>query len=156
MTPRTPLLLPLVLSALPAPMAVHAQDAGFPVSISHAFGTTTITEKPQRIATVNSGNHEVPLTLGIVPVGMAAANYGDADGDGMLPWVAETLTELGADAPILFDEGDGIDFEAVAATEPDVILAAYSGLTQAIMTRCRRSRRSSPIPTGPGPRNGGR
>src|SRR5690606_10525222 len=37
----------------------------------------------------------------------------------------------GAAAPVLFDEGDGIDFEAVAATRPDVILAAYSGLTRA-------------------------
>ncbi len=31
---------------------------------------------------------------------------------------------------MLFDETDGIDFEAVANTNPDVILAAYSGLTQ--------------------------
>jgi iron complex transport system substrate-binding protein len=45
--------------------------------------------------------------------------------------VAERLDELGAETPVLFDETDGIDFEAVAATEPDVILAAYSGLSQA-------------------------
>src|SRR5690606_19021634 len=38
--------------------------------------------------------------------------------------------ELDAETPVLFDETDGIDFEAVAETEPDVILAAYSGLTQ--------------------------
>ena len=31
---------------------------------------------------------------------------------------------------MLFDETDGIDFEAVADTQPDVILASYSGLTQ--------------------------
>ncbi|WP_188714527.1 iron-siderophore ABC transporter substrate-binding protein [Paracoccus acridae] len=103
----------------------------FPVSIPHAFGTTVISAKPQRVATVASGNHEVPLALGVVPVGMAAANYGDDDGDGLLPWVAGRLGELGAEPPVLFDEGDGIDFEAVAATRPDVILAAYSGLTQA-------------------------
>ncbi|MTE00725.1 ABC transporter substrate-binding protein [Paracoccus sp. YIM 132242] len=106
-----------------------AQD--YPLVIPHAFGTTTIADKPQRIATVNSGNHEVPLALGVVPVGMAAANYGDDDGDGVLPWVEERLAELAAGTPVLFDEGDGIDFEAVAATEPDVILAAYSGLTRA-------------------------
>ena len=103
----------------------------FPVSIPHAFGETVIPAKPQRVATVASGNHEVPLALGVVPVGMAAANYGDDDGDGLLPWVAGRLGELGAEPPVLFDEGDGIDFEAVAATRPDVILAAYSGLTQA-------------------------
>lgn len=102
----------------------------YPIVIKHAFGTTTIEKKPERIATVAWANHEVPLALGIVPVGMAAANFGDDDGDGLLPWVSERLKELGADNPVLFDEGDGIDFEAVAATSPDVILASYSGLSQ--------------------------
>jgi iron complex transport system substrate-binding protein len=61
---------------------------------------------------------------------MAAANFGDDDGDGLLPWVSERLEELDAEVPVLFDETDGIDFEAVADTDPDVILAGYSGLTQ--------------------------
>ncbi|MFV0534428.1 MAG: ABC transporter substrate-binding protein [Cumulibacter sp.] len=82
-----------------------AQDGFTPVEIEHAYGTTMIEAKPERIATVNWANHEVPLALGVVPVGMGAANFGD-------------------------DNGDGIDFDAVNETEPDVILAAYSGLTQ--------------------------
>ncbi|MEV4174264.1 iron-siderophore ABC transporter substrate-binding protein [Nonomuraea sp. NPDC049709] len=102
----------------------------FPMTIKHALGTTTIEAKPQRVATVNWANHEAPLALGVVPVGMAAANFGDDDGDGLLPWVEERLEELKAGKPVLFDETDGIDFEAVADTKPDVILAAYSGLTQ--------------------------
>ncbi|MCZ2819766.1 iron-siderophore ABC transporter substrate-binding protein [Modestobacter sp. VKM Ac-2977] len=101
-----------------------------PITVEHAFGTTTIESEPERVATVNWANHEVPLALGVVPVGMAAANFGDDDGDGMLPWVSERLEELGGETPVLFDETDGIDFEAVADTDPDVILAAYSGLTQ--------------------------
>jgi iron complex transport system substrate-binding protein len=101
-----------------------------PVTIEHALGTTTIESKPERVATVNWANHEVPLALGVVPVGMAAANFGDDDGDGLLPWVSERLEELDAEPPVLFDETDGIDFEAVADTGPDVILAGYSGLTQ--------------------------
>ncbi|MDK1361338.1 iron-siderophore ABC transporter substrate-binding protein [Arthrobacter sp. zg-Y1219] len=109
----------------------EATAAAFaPITIEHALGTTTIETKPERVATVNWANHEVPLALGIVPVGMAAANFGDDDGDGILPWVEEKLEELGGEAPVLFDENDGIDFEAVAETKPDVILAAYSGLTQ--------------------------
>lgn len=108
-----------------------ADDSGFtPITIEHALGTTTIESEPVRVATVNWANHEVPLALGVVPVGMAAANFGDDDGDGLLPWVSEKLDELGAETPVLFDETDGIDFEAVADTQPDVILAAYSGLTQ--------------------------
>nr|WP_240532546.1 iron-siderophore ABC transporter substrate-binding protein [Agrobacterium albertimagni] len=111
-------------------MAFAAEEARFPLELSHALGQTTVPAKPQRVATVAWANHEVPLALGIVPVGMAAANFGDDDGDGLLPWVSERLKSLGADAPVLFDEGDGIDFEAVAGTAPDVILAAYSGLSQ--------------------------
>lgn len=123
-----PILLLQGLMGIPA----SAEDKpAFPVEITHAFGTTVISEKPVRVATVAWANHEVPLALGIVPVGMAAANFGDDDGDGVLPWVTERLKELGTETPALFDEGDGIDFEAVAATEPDVILAAYSGLSQA-------------------------
>lgn len=101
-----------------------------PITIEHALGTTEIQEEPERIATVNWANHEVPLALDVVPVGMAEANFGDDDGNGVLPWVEEKLEELQADTPVLFDETDGIDFEAVADTNPDVILAGYSGLTQ--------------------------
>lgn len=101
----------------------------FPVSIKHALGTTVIPDKPKRVATVNWANDEVPLALGVVPVGMAKANFGDDDADGVLPWTEKRLEELGAKTPVLFDETDGIDFEAVADTKPDVILASYSGLT---------------------------
>ena len=107
-----------------------APTAQFPLTIEHALGETTIEAKPERVATVAWANHEVPLALGVVPVGMGEANFGDDDGDGLLPWVEERLEELDAETPVLFDETDGIDFEAVADTEPDVILAGYSGLTQ--------------------------
>ena len=105
-------------------------DGVFPVTIEHAYGTTTIEAKPERVATVAWANHEVPLALGIVPVGMSKATWGDDDNDGVLPWVEDKLEELGAETPVLFDETDGIDFEAVADTQPDVILAAYSGISQ--------------------------
>lgn len=125
------------LLVMTATLRFLADDAAFageplaePIIVHHAFGETVITEKPERVATVAWANHEVPLALGVVPVGFAAANFGDDDGDGLLPWVAARLDELGADTPALFDEGDGIDFEAVAAVRPDVILAAYSGLTR--------------------------
>lgn len=125
----------LILSACgSSPEASDGEPQGgtgeYPIVIEHALGTTTIPEAPERVATVNWANHEVPLALGVVPVGMAAANFGDDDDNGILPWVEEKLEELGGETPVLFDETDGIDFEAVADTAPDVILAAYSGLTQ--------------------------
>ncbi|MDD7962467.1 iron-siderophore ABC transporter substrate-binding protein [Microbacterium thalli] len=113
----------------PAAAGGAASDA-FPVTIEHAFGETTIESKPERVATVSWANQEAALALGVVPVGMPAVTWGDDDGNGILPWVEDKLDELGAETPVLFDESEGIDFEAVADTQPDVILAAYSGLTQ--------------------------
>lgn len=124
--------LAVLCAALCFSPAARAEDETvYPLTIRHALGETVIPRKPERIATVAWANHEVPLALGVVPVGFAKANFGDDDGDGLLPWVAEKLAELRAGPPVLFDEGDGIDFEAVADTKPDVILAAYSGLSQA-------------------------
>ncbi|MGN6325739.1 iron-siderophore ABC transporter substrate-binding protein [Pseudolysinimonas sp.] len=128
--------LTLALAACAAPAssgggpAGPGDDAAFPVRIQNAYGTTTIEKKPTRVATVAWMNQEVPLALGVVPVGMSKATWGDDDGDGVLPWVADRLKQLKAKTPVLFDETDGIDFEAVADTRPDVILAAYSGLSK--------------------------
>ena len=57
---------------------------------------------------------------------------------------------------MLFDETDGIDFEAVADTDPDVILAAYSGLTQEDYDTLSEIAPSSPTPRPPGPPRGAR
>src|SRR5699024_1128899 len=107
-----------------------AAGTGGAPRIDHAFATTEAPATIDVVTTVAWANHEVPLALGVVPAGMAAANFGDDDDNGMLPWVEAKLEELGAEPPVLFDESDGIDFEGVADTGPSVILAAYSGLTQ--------------------------
>lgn len=102
----------------------------YPIVIKHALGETTIEEKPERVVTIAWSNHDVALALGVVPVGFSAANYGVQDDSGMLPWTAEKLEELGAEKPTIFQDTDGLDFEAIADANPDVILAAYSGITQ--------------------------
>lgn len=105
-------------------------SAEFPITITHAFGETVIESQPERPATVGWSNQEAALILGVVPVVMEAATWGDDDGDGVLPWVDAKLTELGAPTPALYDGTEGVDFEAIADANPDVILAAYSGLSQ--------------------------
>ena len=114
-----------VASAAPASSTVASSPAAaFPVTVEHAYGSTTIPAKPERVATVAWSNHEVPIALGIVPVGMSKATWGDDDTDGVLHWVEEALTGLGATTPVLFDETAGSPFEDVADTKPDVNLAA--------------------------------
>ncbi|TGB01198.1 iron-siderophore ABC transporter substrate-binding protein [Halobacillus salinus] len=110
--------------------ATEEETSKYPITIEHAFGETTIEEKPERVATVQWNNHDVALSLGVVPVGFSAANYGVQDDSGMLPWTEEKLKELGEENPNIFQDTDGLDFEAVADSNPDVILAAYSGITQ--------------------------
>lgn len=105
-------------------------DNQFPIIIKHAFGETVIDKKPERIATIAWANHDVALALGVVPVGFSAANYGVQDDSGLLPWTAEKLKELGEENPTIYQDTDGLDFEAIANSNPDVILAAYSGITQ--------------------------
>lgn len=123
-------LAALMLSGAASLATSVVAETSYPVSIEHAFGTTTITAKPARVATVAWQNHETPLALGVVPVGFPAVSWGDDNDDGIFPWVEERLDALGAETPTLFNESDGIDFEAVAASDPDVILASYSGLSQ--------------------------
>ncbi len=72
------------------------------MTVKHALGTTVIGSEPKRVATVNWANEEVPLALGVVPVGMAKATFGDDDGDGVLPWTEKRLKELDAKTPVLF------------------------------------------------------
>src|SRR5690348_1406629 len=63
-------------------------------------------------------------------VAMPRMTYG-ADADGYLPWVREALEVDGEPLPDLLDDNGSPPFEQIAAAMPDVILANYSGITQA-------------------------
>lgn len=110
--------------------ASQEATAGYPIVVKHAFGEAVIERKPERVVTIQWANHDVALALGVVPVGFSAANYGVQDDSGLLPWTAAKLEELGVSDPNIFQDTDGLDFEAISDADPDVILAAYSGITQ--------------------------
>ncbi|GEB47000.1 iron-siderophore ABC transporter substrate-binding protein [Microbacterium testaceum] len=117
-------------AAAPGASDDSTADGAFPVTLTNVFGETTIASKPERVVTVDWGNQDVALALGVVPVAMPKVIYGDEDGDGLLPWTKDKLAELGAQTPVLMDETNGYDYEAISDARPDVILAAYSGMTQ--------------------------
>lgn len=104
--------------------------ATYPITIKHALGDTVIESQPERVVTISWGNQDVPLALGVVPAGVSKANFGATDENGLLPWTAAKYKELGVENPVVFDDTDGLDFEAISDADPDVILAAYSGITQ--------------------------
>ncbi|MFJ3957209.1 iron-siderophore ABC transporter substrate-binding protein [Arthrobacter sp. NPDC090010] len=115
--------------------ATTTPSAGaFPVTIKHAFGETVIKQQPQRVATVAWVNDDVAIALGVVPVGLPKIEWGGND-KGSSPWKDAALEKLGAafgtdKAPAMYSEADGINFTELAKTTPDIILAAYSGLSK--------------------------
>ena len=104
-----------VLPALPA----FAQD--FPLTIEHKFGTTVIEAPPERVASLDFNGADNLLALGVQPV-VVRDWYGDHP-RGVWPW-ADVLLE--AEPEVLRGE---LDFEQVAAADPDVIVALWSGIT---------------------------
>ncbi|PFG37109.1 iron complex transport system substrate-binding protein [Flavimobilis soli] len=105
-----------------------AASTSFPVTIEHAFGETVVEKEPQRVAAISWANQDAIIALGVTPAAMPFASYG-GDADGYLPWTRPALEALGGEAPALLDEGDTLDFEALAAAAPDLIVGAYSGIT---------------------------
>lgn len=116
-------------SPTPSGAETTESTAQFPRTIEHVYGSTKIPEQPQRVATVSWVNQDVALSLGVVPVGMAAVEFG-GNGEQSTDWFDAALQENSGSAPEKYSESDGIDFGAISALNPDVILAAYSGITQ--------------------------
>ncbi|SNT39671.1 ABC transporter substrate-binding protein [Rhodococcoides kyotonense] len=103
----------------------------FPVTVQHMYGETTIDALPERVATWGFGTTDAVLALGVVPVAIPSAEYGGGD-DLMYPWVSDAIAELGGDQPTLLDNATyELSVEQLLATDPDVLLAPHSGLTEA-------------------------
>ncbi|GAA3208264.1 ABC transporter substrate-binding protein [Microbacterium terregens] len=105
-------------------------SAGFPVTFEHIYGETVIESAPQRIATWGWGATDAVLALGIVPVAIASMDYGGGE-NRITPWVEEAIADLGGDEPVILDNATyELSVEELLATDPDVLIASYSGLTQ--------------------------
>ena len=113
-----------------ASSATTETDAdAYPVTIQHAFGETTLTEEPERVATLGWADQDVAVSLGVVPVGATKLTWGGND-TGSSDWFDAAVEELGGEAPVRYDDADGAPIEEVAQTRPDLILATNSGITE--------------------------
>lgn len=118
----------VVLTALFFCLPAFAQ--AFPVTIKHAFGETVIPAAPQRVVTWGWSSTDAAIALGVVPVGFPSFRSEGFDKD-VVPWVEEALTKLGAPTPAILDNAASPPIEQIAALKPDLILAVYSGITEA-------------------------
>ena len=102
-----------------------SQEA-FPVTIAHGLGETIIPAEPQRIVTIGWITQDVVLALGEVPVGIPLQEWG-GDENGILPWVADAIAELGGELPTRLNPQQ-LSYEQILSLRPDLILAPYSDL----------------------------
>ncbi|WP_105566622.1 iron-siderophore ABC transporter substrate-binding protein [Microbacterium halophytorum] len=102
------------------------------VTVEHALGTTEIPAGVERVASIGWGNQDVALALGVAPVGADDQTWSmdSSDGLGLYDWTTDGFAALCAPEPVVYSTADGTDFTAIADSQPDLILAAYSGLTQ--------------------------
>jgi len=89
------------------------------VTVDTRFGPVTIDEPPTRVVALGWSDAETALALGVQPVG--ASDWLAFGGKGVGPW-AEGLYRQ---APTLLGTTE-IDYEAVAALQPDLILNTRS------------------------------
>lgn len=97
--------------------------AAFPVEIEHALGTTVIDAEPQRVVSVGLTEQDYLLAVGVTPVGVTDW-YGDQP-SATWPWAQD---ELGDAEPEVLSGSDGLQYERIAALDPDLILGLNAGL----------------------------
>lgn len=108
-----------------APTAVA--DSPFPVIIAHKFGETTISAAPERVVALGYTDQDPILALGVVPVAVRYY-FGDTE-DQVWPWAEGALN--GATPQVLNIPFGELNAEAIAALQPDLIIAVSAGITDA-------------------------
>ena len=92
------------------------------IVVEHKFGSTEVPEDVQRVATVGWNDQDFALSLGVVPV-VTREWFDDYNS---YPWVQQATGGKGVET----FGGDEIDYEAVAAAQPDLILGIYESIDQ--------------------------
>ena len=120
----------LLVFAAPAACSSHkpppaSTGGGGPLTITHAFGETTIPEPPKRVVSAGFTGQDDLLALGIVPV--AVTNWFGDQPFGVWPWAQP---KLGNAKPVVLNLDNGIQVEQIAGLKPDLIVATDAGLDQ--------------------------
>lgn len=118
-----PALAPSPLAATPAP----TEAAIFPLTIEHKYGVTEIPAAPQRVIALGYSEVDPILALGVVPV--AVRDWFGDQPNAVWPW---SQAALGGATPTVLNMPFGeLNFETIAALNPDLIVATHSGITDA-------------------------
>lgn len=104
--------------------ASGSAGGGFPVTIKHQFGSTTIPAAPKRVLTAGFNEQDFVLAYGVEPVGVREFLGYDAPNR---PWAPKSVQ--GKKIPTVGSQD--IDFEKIAELKPDLIMAVSSYIDKA-------------------------
>jgi iron complex transport system substrate-binding protein len=102
-----------------------SEDAAWPVEIEHVYGTTTIEQEPASIASasVSMTGHLLAVDAPVVASMTTSPDSPLADENGFfIQWA-----NIAVDDDIEAIAGPGINFEAIAASNPDLIIGSAVG-----------------------------
>src|ERR1700733_13013582 len=120
----------LLVFAAPAACSSHkpshaSTGGGGPLTITHAFGETTISEPPKRVVSAGFTGQDDLLALGIVPV--AVTNWFGDQPFGVWPWAQPKLANA---KPVVLNLDNGIQVQQIAGLKPDLIVATDAGVDE--------------------------
>lgn len=105
---------------------VTGASASFPVTVEHKFGRTTVPAEPERVVVVGYTEQDTVLALGVEPVAVREFLGG-------YDWRKRPWAPVG-DVPKALPSEE-LNFEAIAAARPDLIVGINSGMTKADFRR---------------------
>lgn len=100
------------------------------VTVDHVFGETKVPAPPTRVVSAGLTGQDCLLAVGVVPVGVTEWFGGQPFA--VWPWA---VPALGTAQPAVLNLDGGVNFEAITALNPDLIIAANAGLDQDTYTR---------------------
>ncbi|CAN7171604.1 ABC transporter substrate-binding protein [Mycolicibacterium frederiksbergense] len=100
------------------------------VTVDHAFGETKVPAPPTRVISAGLTGQDCLLAVGVVPI--AITEWFGGQPFAVWPWA---VPALGAAQPAVLNLDGGINFEAITALNPDLIVATNAGLDRDTYTR---------------------
>jgi iron complex transport system substrate-binding protein len=110
-------------AASPTPAA---EQATFPATVEHKFGTATVPKKPERIVIVGLTEQDTVLQLGYTPV--ATTEWYGEQPYAVWPWAQDLLGDA---KPTVLTTADGFEYEKIATLRPDLIIGTNAGMKEA-------------------------
>ena len=97
-------------------------ETGFPATVEHEFGTTTVESEPERIVVVGLTEQDTVLALGHKPI--ATTEWYGKQPHAVWPWARDALGDA---KPTVLTNSDGFDLEKIAGLAPTSSSASTPG-----------------------------